>query len=205
MKQGPVKISIVDYGVGNLPSVERALQSLGAETERVTQPEQLTASRVIVLPGVGHFAAFVDGLEERNLTKTLREVSDSGVPILGICLGLQAMFTSSREAPGKPGLDFISGEVEALPQTVKCPHIGWNQVRRQKESILLRGIPEEAYFYFAHSYAARGEEYAVGVCDHGFPFAAVVERGNLMGVQFHPEKSGSAGAKLLQNFVESVQ
>ncbi|HXN24976.1 MAG TPA: imidazole glycerol phosphate synthase subunit HisH [Candidatus Dormibacteraeota bacterium] len=206
MKQGAVKMSIVDYGAGNLPSVERALQSLGAQTERVTRPEQLAAARVVVLPGVGHFAAFVDGLEERSLTETLRTVSDSGVPILGICLGLQALFSSSREAPGKAGLNFISGEVEALPKNVKSPHIGWNQVRHQRESILLRGIPEEAYFYFAHSYAARGkEEHTVGVCDHGFPFAAVIERGNLMGVQFHPEKSGGAGAKLLQNFFESVQ
>jgi imidazole glycerol phosphate synthase glutamine amidotransferase subunit len=201
-----VKISIVDYGAGNLPSVERALQSLGAETERVTQPEHLAASRVIVLPGVGHFAAFVDGLEQRSLTSTLRALSGSGIPILGICLGLQAMFTSSREAPGKAGLDFISGEIEELPKNVKSPHIGWNQVRHREDSALLRGIPEEAYFYFAHSYAARdAEEYTVGVCDHGFPFAAVVERGNLKGVQFHPEKSGGAGAKLLQNFLESVQ
>lgn len=201
-----MKISIVDYGAGNLPSVERALQSLGAETERVTEPRQLSAARVVVLPGVGHFAAFVDGLEERHLTETLRNISGSGVPILGICLGLQAMFTSSREAPGKAGLDFLSGEIEELPKNVKSPHIGWNQVKHQQPSVLLREIPEDAYFYFAHSYAARGNgEYTVGVCDHGFPFAAVLEHGNLMGVQFHPEKSGSAGAKVLQNFLESVQ
>lgn len=201
-----MKVSIVDYGAGNLPSVERALRLLGAETERVTQPEHLAAARVVVLPGVGHFAAFVDGLGERNLAATLQRVADGGIPILGICLGLQAMFSSSREAPGKNGLDFISGEIEELPKNVKSPHIGWNQVRHRKQSILLRGISEDAYFYFAHSYAARdAETHTVGVCDHGFPFAAVVERGNLMGVQFHPEKSGSAGAKLLQNFLESAQ
>lgn len=201
-----MKISIVDYGAGNLPSVERALQALGAETERVTEPEKLSAARAVVLPGVGHFAAFVDGLAERNLAETLRALSESGIPILGICLGLQAMFTSSREAPDKEGLDFICGEVEALPKNVKSPHIGWNQVKHKKPSTLLRGIPEDAYFYFAHSYAARGTgETTVGVCDHGFPFAAVLERGNLMGVQFHPEKSGSAGALVLRNFLESAQ
>ncbi len=201
-----MKISIVDYGAGNLPSVERALLSLGAETERVTRPEHLARARAVVLPGVGHFAAFVDGLEERNLTQTLRAVSEAGIPILGICLGLQAMFTSSREARGKKGLDFIAGEVEELPKNVKSPHIGWNQVKHQRNSVLMRGIPEEAYFYFAHSYAARGGgEHTVAICDHGFPFAAVIEQGNLMGVQFHPEKSGGAGAQVLRNFLESLQ
>lgn len=201
-----MKISIVDYGAGNLPSVERALQSLGAETERVIDPGRLAAARVVVLPGVGHFGAFVDGLEQQDLTETLGMLAGSGIPILGICLGLQALFTSSREAPGRNGLDFISGEIEELPKNVKSPHIGWNQVRHRGNSTLLRGIPSEAYFYFAHSYAARdAEEYTLGVCDHGFPFAAVVERGNLMGVQFHPEKSGGAGSRLLQNFLESVQ
>jgi glutamine amidotransferase len=201
-----VKIAIVDYGAGNLPSVERALRKLGAETERAVEPRQVASARVIVLPGVGHFAAFVAGLRERNLTSSLRAAHDSGVPILGICLGLQAMFASSEEAPGESGLGFFPEEVRALPTNVKSPHIGWNQVRRVQESSLLRGIPEDAYFYFAHSYAAPASAApAVALCDHGVSFAAVIEQKNLRAVQFHPEKSGETGALVLRNFVESVR
>src|SRR5579862_9618226 len=149
-----MKIAIVDYGAGNLPSVERALQKLGAETERAVESKQVAAAKVIVLPGVGHFSAFVGGLRERNLTSSLRAAFDAGVPMLGICLGLQAMFVSSEEAPGEAGLGFFPEKVLALPTNVKSPHIGWNQLRRVRESKLLEGIPEDAYFYFAHSYAA---------------------------------------------------
>ena len=201
-----MRVAIVDYGAGNLPSVERALRGLGAETERATEPGQIAAARAIVLPGVGHFSAFVNGLRERNLTSSLREAYDRGVPILGICLGLQAMFASSEEAPGEPGLGFFPEEVRALPTNVKSPHIGWNQLRRTQPSALLRGIPEDAYFYFAHSYAApASSEATVAACDHGFAFAAVIEQRRLGAVQFHPEKSGEAGARVLGNFLEPVQ
>jgi len=201
-----MKIAIIDYGAGNLPSVERALRKLGAETERAVAPETIESADAIVLPGVGHFGAFVDGLRERNLTPSLREAVDSGKPMLGICLGLQAMFASSEEAPGDPGLNLFPEQVRALPTNVKSPHIGWNQVRRVHASKLLRGIPEGAYFYFAHSFAAPASaEFTVAACDHGFPFAAVIERNNLAAVQFHPEKSGEAGAQVLRNFVESAQ
>jgi imidazole glycerol-phosphate synthase subunit HisH len=201
-----VKISIIDYGAGNLPSVERALRSLGADTVCVTAPEQITAARAMVLPGVGHFSAFVTGLRERNLTAALHQAIARGTPILGICLGLQAMFASSAEAPGALGLDLIHENVRALPRNVKSPHIGWNQLRRLRNSILLREIPDDAYFYFAHSYAASASApHTAAACDHGFPFAAVVEQENLMAVQFHPEKSGEAGARVLRNFLEWVQ
>jgi imidazole glycerol-phosphate synthase subunit HisH len=201
-----MKIAIVDYGAGNLPSVERALAKLGAETERAIAPEQVASARAIVLPGVGHFAAFVNGLRERNLTSSLRAALDSGTPMLGICLGLQAMFASSEEAPGAPGLEFFPEEVRALPTTVKSPHIGWNQLRRTKSSKLLRNIPGDAYFYFAHSFAAPASaQFTVAACDHGFSFAAVIEHQNLAAVQFHPEKSGETGAQVLRNFVESAR
>jgi len=201
-----VKVSIIDYGAGNLPSVERALRGLGAETECVTRPAQIAAASALVLPGVGHFSAFVAGLRERNLTAALRDAIARGVPILGICLGLQAMFSSSEEAPGERGLDLIHENVQALPSTVKSPHIGWNQLRRLRESVLLREIPEGAHFYFAHSYAAAaGEPHTAAACDHGFPFAAVVEQNNLMAVQFHPEKSGEVGSRVLRNFLEWAQ
>jgi imidazole glycerol phosphate synthase glutamine amidotransferase subunit len=201
-----VKIAIVDYGAGNLPSVERALLKLDIETQRAVEPRQLESAEAIVLPGVGHFAAFVAGLRERNLTAPLRAAFDAGKPMLGICLGLQAMFAASDEAPGEAGLAFFSEQVRALPTNVKSPHIGWNQLRRTRESSLLRGIPSDAYFYFAHSFAAPASaEPTVAACDHGFPFAAVIERGSLRGVQFHPEKSGETGAQVLRNFVESIQ
>jgi len=201
-----MKIAVVDYGAGNLPSVERALQKLGVETERAVQPGQLEGAQAIVLPGVGHFAAFVAGLRERNLTEALRTAFETGKPMLGICLGLQAMFSSSEEAPGDPGLAFFPEEVRALPANVKSPHIGWNQLRATSESSLLRGISGGAFFYFAHSFAAPASAApTVAACDHGFPFAAVIERGPLAGVQFHPEKSGEAGAQVLRNFVESIQ
>ena len=205
-----MKISIIDYGAGNLPSVERALRALGAETERAVEPSQVAAAKAIVLPGVGHFSAFVAGLRERNLTSSLRAAHEAGVPILGICLGLQVMFASSAEAPGEPGLGFFPDEVRALPTNVKSPHIGWNQLRHVRPSTLLRGIPEGAYFYFAHSYAAPASAApTVAACDHGISFSAVIEhahqRGRLMAVQFHPEKSGDAGAAMLENFLESVE
>ncbi len=201
-----MKISIVDYGAGNLPSVERALRSLDAETECVTRPAQIAAARALVLPGVGHFSAFVAGLRERNLTSTLRQAIAGGTPVLGICLGLQAMFSSSAEAPGERGLDLIHENVQALPTNVKSPHIGWNQLRRLRPSILLRDIPDDAYFYFAHSYAAAANEpHTVAACDHGFRFAAVLEQSTVMAVQFHPEKSGEAGARVLRNFVDWAQ
>lgn len=201
-----MKVCIVDYGAGNLPSVERALRALGAETKRATEPDHIVEARAIVLPGVGHFAAFVAGLRERNLTDSLRAANKSGVPILGICLGLQAMFASSEEAPGEAGLGFFPEKISALPANVKSPHIGWNQVRITRESSLLKGIPADAYFYFAHSYAAPvTADSTVAACDHGFPFAAVIESGNLRAVQFHPEKSGEAGAQVLRNFLESIE
>lgn len=198
-----MKIAVIDYGAGNLPSVERALRSLGADTERATQPEQVETARAIVLPGVGHFGAFVAGLRDRNLTEPLRAARNSGVPILGICLGLQAMFASSEEAPEECGLGFFPEKVTALPTNVKSPHIGWNQLRKVRDSRLLRGVPADAYFYFAHSFAAPGSAApTVAVCEHGVSFAAVIEQENLFGVQFHPEKSGETGALVLRNFVE---
>lgn len=201
-----MKVFIVDYGAGNLPSVERALRALGAETKRATEPGHIAKAEAIVLPGVGHFAAFVDGLRERNLTGSLRAAHAAGIPILGICLGLQVMFASSEEAPGESGLAFFPQEIRALPANVKSPHIGWNQARATSKSSLLRGIPPDAYFYFAHSYAAPAAAGStVAVCDHGFPFAAVIESNNLRAVQFHPEKSGETGAQLLRNFLESIE
>jgi len=201
-----VKISLVDYGVSNLPSVERAFERLGAAVERAAGPERIAAAQAIVLPGVGHFSAFVEALRRRGLASPLAEARARGVPILGICLGMQALFSGSEEAPGESGLGFFSAGVRALPATVKSPHIGWNQVRPTRKSALLGGVGANDYFYFAHSYAAPAQaEPTVAACDHGVAFAAAIECENVMGVQFHPEKSGEAGARVLRNFLEAAR
>jgi imidazole glycerol phosphate synthase glutamine amidotransferase subunit len=199
-----MKVTLIDYAAGNMPSVERALERLGAPCERTSTPEGLARADVLLLPGVGHYAALIRALDERELRGPLVDAITRGVPFLGICLGLQALFDASEEAPELAGLRLFSGSVRSLPGTVKLPHMGWNQLRRKRESRLLAGIPSEAYFYFAHSYAAmdaQDQDNVTGTCTHGAEFVAVLEKRNILGVQFHPEKSGAAGAQVLCNFL----
>jgi imidazole glycerol phosphate synthase glutamine amidotransferase subunit len=198
-----MKVTIVDYGAGNVPSVERALQRLGAESQRTPSPDGISKAEALLLPGVGHYAALVRALDEQNMRAALIGAIQRGVPFLGICLGLQVLYQSSEEAPQLGGLDLLPGTVCALPSNVKLPHMGWNQVAARRSSRLLDGIESSAYFYFAHSYAVRdSHEASAATCWHGAPFAAVVEKHNIFAVQFHPEKSGDAGARLLQNFLK---
>ena len=197
-----MNIALVEYGAGNLPSVERALTRLGVATRRVSTPEDLASCDALILPGVGHFGALMRSLTERSLVKPLRDAIASRVPLLGICLGLQAMFAASDEAIGDAGLGLFPQSVSALPPTDRLPHMGWNQLRRVRRSALLEGVPQDAYFYFAHSYAALDAgEAGVALCDHSASFVAVLEQGNVFATQFHPEKSGPAGAQVLSNFV----
>jgi len=196
------KISLIEYDAGNLPSVERALARQGVETERASTPESIRAARVLILPGVGHFGQLMRTLASRGLLAPIRQAISDGVPLLGICLGLQALFTSSAEAPEDRGLDILPGSVACLPVTAKLPHMGWNQLRQVRRSALLENIPGDDYFYFAHSYAALDAgDATIALCEHGVPFVAALERENLFAVQFHPEKSGEAGARVLANFV----
>jgi imidazole glycerol phosphate synthase glutamine amidotransferase subunit len=197
-----MNIALVEYGAGNLPSVERALTRLGVESRRASTPEALAPCDALILPGVGHFGALMRSLEERSLVIPLRDAVSSGVPLLGICLGLQAMFATSDEAPGDAGLGLFPQNVSALPPTARLPHMGWNQLRRVRPSKLLEGVSEDAYFYFAHSFAVlEAGEAGVALCDHSASFVAVLEQGNVFATQFHPEKSGPVGAKVLSNFV----
>ena len=196
------QIALIDYGAGNVPSVERALQRLGVSTRRVTRPGELDQARAIILPGVGHYAAIIRALDQQNLRAALLNAIARGIPFLGICLGLQALYSDSEEAPTLSGLDLFRGSVRSLPSTVKLPHMGWNSIRIHRQSKLLEGLSESDYFYFAHTFAANGgASEVVATCEHGASFTAVLEHKNIFATQFHPEKSGAAGARLLQNFV----
>jgi imidazole glycerol phosphate synthase glutamine amidotransferase subunit len=195
-------LTLIDYGAGNVTSVARALRRLGAEVLLTSSPHEVSAASSVILPGVGHSAALLGFLDTRSLRQPLLDALARGIPFLGICLGLQALYQRSEEAPEIPGLGLLPGQVHLLPQNVKLPHMGWNQLRSNRACPLLDGILPEAYFYFAHSYAAPacGAETAA-VCKHGSEFTAVLERNRIFGVQFHPEKSGAPGAALLANFL----
>jgi imidazole glycerol phosphate synthase glutamine amidotransferase subunit len=197
-----MKVTILDYGAGNVPSVERALQRLGVESQRTDSPAGISEAEALLLPGVGHYAALVRALDEKKLRAPLVDAIHRGVPFLGICLGLQVLFKSSEEASQLHGLNLLPGIVSALPRNVKLPHMGWNQLKKKRDSSLLAGIDSGAYFYFAHSYAALDSNGSTAAtCSHGAEFSAVIEHRNIFAVQFHPEKSGDPGARILQNFL----
>jgi imidazole glycerol phosphate synthase glutamine amidotransferase subunit len=204
-----MKISLLDYGAGNLPSVERALQRLGAQTERVSTSAGVAKASALILPGVGHYGALIRALDQNGLRESLIAAIKRGVPFLGICLGLQALFENSEEAPDLHGLEILPGSVRALNGAVKLPHMGWDQLQAKAGSRLLEGIDSSAYFYFAHSYAVPfGAEYQAletrATCSYGGEFVAVTETENIFAVQFHPEKSGAAGQHVLENFLRIV-
>ena len=193
-------IAIVDYKAGNLASVKKAFDHLGHESAITADPAEIGRASKIVLPGVGNFeatAALAGALQE-----AIVKAIDRQIPLLGICLGMQWMFESSTEAPQLRGLGLFSGECAKFPVAVKSPHVGWNQLRMAGSSRLLRGLPQDSFMYFTHSYRAPVVEATVGRCEYGGAFSAAVERGPLFGVQFHPEKSGTAGLQLLRNFCE---
>jgi imidazole glycerol phosphate synthase glutamine amidotransferase subunit len=197
-----VNVVIIDYGSGNVPSVATALGRLGVKAATTNHAAELARADRLILPGVGHCAVLIHALDAQGIRKPLVDAISRGVPFLGICLGLQALYAASDEAPDLAGLGLFKGNVTHLPANVKLPHMGWNQLRPTRASVLLQNVAPEAYFYFAHTYAApsAGAESAA-VCKHGREFAAVLEDKNIFGVQFHPEKSGAPGAKLLENFL----
>ncbi len=200
-----MKVTLIDYGAGNVPSVERALRLLGAHVETTNAPAKIAAARCLVLPGVGHCAALLAALDALALRQPILNSIASGASFLGICLGMQALYESSEEAPDMASLGILAGKITRLPETVKLPHMGWNTLRVLRQSRLLAGISSDAYFYFAHSFVApvTGPENAA-VCEYGREFSAVLEKDNLFAVQFHPEKSSRAGAQVLQNFLRAA-
>src|ERR1700730_250157 len=200
-----MNVTLIDYGAGNLPSVERALQRLGVPTRRTAESAAMAEASALILPGVGHYSALVRALDTNGLREALLEAMASGVPFLGICLGLQVLYRASEEAPELRGLDVLHGSVRRLTGAVKLPHMGWNQVRGRSRSQLLEGVPPAASFYFAHSSAASHESDSPvevrATCSYGIDFTAVAEKENIFAVQFHPEKSGEVGQRVLQNFL----
>ena len=195
-------ITILDYGAGNLRSVQNTLGEIGASYELVRDAEGLGRARKIILPGVGHFGQMMRALDAMDVRDALKERILAGVPFLGICLGLQGLFQASEEAPDVCGLGLFAGEIRRFPATARVPQMGWNEIEPKPDSRLLRGLPEHPYLYFANSYYAPVNEATVGSCTYGVPYTAVLERDNVYGVQFHPEKSGPLGLKIVRNFVE---
>ncbi len=199
----PVEIAVVDYGMGNRRSVEKAFERIGASVAIARDPEQLRAAAGLVVPGVGAFPRGMANLRELGLDELLRERVHSGVPVLGICLGMQLAFERSTEQGGTAGLGLIAGEVRQLEHgDLKLPHIGWNEVSFATDSPLTEGLPERCAFYHVHSFAPVPSESRdiLGVSSYSAPFASVVAHGCFYGVQFHPEKSSAAGLRLLANF-----
>ncbi|HSS33682.1 MAG TPA: imidazole glycerol phosphate synthase subunit HisH [Solirubrobacterales bacterium] len=198
----PVRITILDYGMGNLRSVEKALEHVGVTATVSYDADAVRAADGLILPGVGAFPRAMERIRERGLDTLIAERHEAGVPLLGICLGLQLLFDSTTELGGAEGLGLLEGEVAELDaEGLKIPHIGWSPVRWERESRLAEGIESETPFYFVHSFAPNpGGGELLGSAAYGSRFACAAEKGNVFGVQFHPEKSSAAGLRLLSNF-----
>jgi len=195
-------IAIVDYGAGNLNSVKKAFDYLGAEVVVTDHPKTLAAADNIVLPGVGHFST-LRGLNRTGLREALLQSAFAGKPFLGICLGMQWLFEGSEECAEIAGARIFPGKCRQFPASVKSPHVGWNSLTIEEGSRLLRGITQDSFVYYTHSFHAPVVAAMTAVSEYGLRFAGAVERGNIFGVQFHPEKSGEVGLVILKNFWEA--
>jgi glutamine amidotransferase len=198
-----VRVVIVDYGAGNLRSVERAVARAGSESLVSSRPEDVAAAGVLIVPGVGAAADTMRNLRERGLVEPIRQYIAAGRPFLGVCMGLQALLTVSEEGGEHECLGVIPGRVRRLPEGLKVPHMGWNRVRQRRPHPVFDGIPDGAYFYFVHSYYPDPDDgsVVVGETDYGVTFASVVAADSLVATQFHPEKSGEAGLRFYENFL----
>ncbi|MGD0129372.1 MAG: imidazole glycerol phosphate synthase subunit HisH [Terriglobia bacterium] len=194
-------IALLDYSAGNVGSVLKAVEHLGYSAEVVDRPESLRAAEKIIFPGQGHFGTMMRALEERRLLTALRESLAAGTPFLGICLGLQALYEASDEAPEVSGLALLPGRVTRFQGVFKVPHVGWSQLEIRSQDGLFRGIATGSFVYFCHSYYGPTTQESSAVTHYGQTFAAGLEMKNIWGVQFHPEKSGEVGLKVLGNFL----
>ena len=198
-------VAIIDYDAGNIRSVEKAVRYLGKEVTVTSEPEEILAADRVILPGVGAFGDAMKRLHAMGLVEVIRQAADRGTPFLGICLGLQLLFEKSEESPGVPGLGLLQGEILRLPELpgLKVPHIGWNSLKYPNPGRLFRGIPEDSYVYFVHSYylKAQDEGIVTATTEYGTLVHASVESGNLFACQFHPEKSSETWLTILENFL----
>jgi imidazole glycerol-phosphate synthase subunit HisH len=207
---GRARIAVLDYGIGNLRSAEKALQHVGAAARLVTDPAEATAADALVLPGVGAFGACADALRESGLEEPARQAVAAGVPFFGVCVGFQLLYEGSVESPSAEGLGVFRGTVASLPPGVKHPQMQWNRLLHcpagpaGDEPALLLGLGDRPWVYFVHSFAPPVGPETVAVCDYGGPVAALAVRDAVWGAQFHPEKSGATGLGLLANFVAMV-
>jgi len=200
-------IAIIDYGAGNIRSIEKALEHVGASVQVTDEPGTVNKAQAIVLPGVGSGGAAMTRMTERGLDDAIRKATQQGKPFLGICLGMQLL--ADHHAEGEvDGLSLFSGEVRRIPHGPKIPHMGWNQVKPLKTALaIFDDIPQDAYFYFAHSYYVEPQDSqgVAAVTDYGSPFCSVIVTERVWGTQFHPEKSGSVGLQLLNNFLKWIR
>lgn len=201
------RVAILDYGVGNLRSVEKAFAAGGSEAIVSDDEHVLRGADALVLPGVGAFAACMTGLKSRGFDGLIRERVAEGIPLLGVCVGMQMLFEESDEFGKTAGLGLLPGRVRRFSDELLVPQVGWNQVHRLHDNPLLEGVEDQAFFYFVHSFYCEPADptIVVGETDYGLAYASVVARGNIFGVQFHPEKSQAAGLRLLGNFARGVE
>lgn len=199
-------IAIIDYNMGNLLSVSKALEAVGGDIRLVDKADELEKFDSIILPGVGHFGDGMEHLRSRGFEAPLNKAVQAGKNVLGICLGMQMMLESSEEAPGVKGLGLFKGKVLRFPQVgEKVPHMGWNNVKIENKNPLMADVPDDSYFYFVHSYyvAVDDPAYTIGSCEYINKFTAIIGQGNVCGTQFHPEKSQKYGLQILTNFVKN--
>ena len=199
-------IAIIDYGMGNLRSVQKGFEKVGFSAKIVTDSNEIVKASGVVLPGVGAFKDAMENLQASGMVEAIHEVVKKGTPFLGICLGLQLMFSESEEWGLHKGLDLVEGRVRKIPAGVKIPHMGWNAAEIVNDSPIMAGIDSGSYFYFVHSYYVDPVDPKVTTCqtDYNMKFTSIITKDNLFGIQFHPEKSSSIGLKILKNFGELI-
>ena len=202
----PAVIAVLDYGIGNLRSAEKALQKVGADARLVADPDEASGANGVVLPGVGNYGRCLEALRASGLDRVALDAVAAGTPFLGICVGMQMLYEASEESPGVDGLGVLRGTNRLLSDDVKRPQMQWNVVERRRDgSGLLAGLDQPTWMYFVHSYAPEVTDDVVATCDYGGAVTAAAERDNVWATQFHPEKSGAAGMQLLKNFVARVE
>lgn len=194
-------IAVLDYGIGNLRSAQKTLEHVGAEPVLTADPAVVARADGVVLPGVGNFGRVMEAIREAGVDALTKDAVDRGTPFMGICVGLQALYESSEEVPGVSGLGILPGAIRLLPDGVKRPQMQWNQLSFTRESPLFSGVAESSWVYFVHSYAPEATSDVIATCEYGGTVTAAAQRDNVYATQFHPEKSGPVGIKIIENFV----